>query len=943
MALAAAALCAGVPSRLRAQQTADQLRQRAEQLLGHPISDQDILNYIQQSGLTADQIRSLLSSRGINPDMASPYLNVLEGKSQSVSPGTSSLVGAQLLSVLPGTAGQFSSDTGAATTGQMGAYPGYPSYGYPGYPSYGYPSYGTPYGQVPSYYGQFPFIPPVASETGPPVFGRKLFMQATSQFQPVTTGPVPPDYQVGPGDELVLVLTGAVEQAYQIPVTREGWIVIPDVGRVYVNGKTMDQLRETLFHRLSQVYSGIKRGPDATTHFDISVGNLRTEQVYVIGNVERPAAYTVSSLATALTALYFAGGPTRDGSFRNVILNRGDSTVAHIDLYDYLLKGKAGGDLRLEQGDIVYVPMARKRVQLEGAVKRPGIYELDAGEGLADAIRYAGGLQANAELRRVQIQRILPPSERTPGRDRALMDVPVTGLLAGSDSLVETPSGARVPLVDGDEITVFAVLGDTRNQVTVSGGVWRPGTYAASDSTRLWDIIQAAGGLVPDAYQGRVQIQRLRTDYTRQLIPVTLATDSAGRPVQNPLIQGMDQIIVFSERNLREDEAVSIGGWVQNPGVYPFVDGMTVADLILKAGGLRTGAYVQQAEVARVVISQSRSDTLTRRFLVPLDSSYVFGGSGDPAHDAAAHASMDGEAARFDLHNLDAVYVRKAPGFEPQQKVVVTGEIQFPGPYSIRTREERLTDLIRRAGGLTSQAYPEGFQLWRAEQGTASDTLSAAQIAGQAVGDTTLAGLTLSDTLATLIGQGGASLTAGSPGALNDTAALVAARDSLRVLRRQAALRARPKSTPRTRVGVDFQQALRHPDGQANILVEPGDSIYVPHYVPTVDVEGQVGVPTKVLWKKGEGAEYYIRRAGGYTDKADKGRARVRFANGQVAARGSKFLFFGGGLPDPDPGSTITVPAKQPKVGSGLSATAIFGILSSVLTATATVIIAAKK
>jgi protein involved in polysaccharide export with SLBB domain len=684
------------------------------------------------------------------------------------------------------------------------------------------------------------------------------------------------------------------------------------------------------------------------------VGNLRTNQVYVIGEVERPAAYTVSSMATALTALYYAGGPTRDGSFRRVIVNRGDSTVARIDLYDYLLKGQAGQDLRLEQGDIVYVPVARKRVELEGAVRRPGIYGLRGSEGLADAIRFAGGLQSNAELRRVQIERILPPAERTPGHDRALLDVPVTGLLAAADSTVRTASGAAVPLVDGDRVTVFAVLDETRNEVTVSGGVWRPGTYASGDSTRLWDIIDAAGGLVPDAYQGRAQIQRLQPDYTRRLIPVALSTDSAGRPLQNPRIEGMDQVIIFARRNLREEQAVSIGGWVQNPGVYPYVEGMSVGDLILKAGGLRTGAYTGQAEVARVVISQTRSDTLTRRFLVRLDSSYVFD-AGDGASrddDGAPAPSPAGEAARFELHNLDAVYVRKAPGFEPQQKVVVTGEVQFPGPYSIRTREERLTDLIQRAGGLTEQAYAEGFQLWRAEPVTGADTLTAAQIAGQAVGDTTRGGFFPPDTLS----AGALQVPAAAPGAAGayaglapDTGAVAAMRDSLQRLQQQfqaqqAALSRQPaQPTPRTRVGIDFRTALRHPEGSANILVEPGDSVFVPRYVPTVDVEGAVGVQTKVLWREGEGADYYIRRAGGYAQNADKGRTRVRFANGQVAARGAKFLIFGGGLPDPDPGSTITVPTKPPKQSAGVSIGALFGILTSIATAAATVIIAAKK
>lgn len=902
------------------QQSADQLKQQAESILGQPISNQEILQRIQQSGLTPEQIRNRLQAAGYNPHAADAYLSMLEGNSSSVPPGTNAMPLVQILT-------QQESFGGASGAG---------------------------YGQVPA--GWRSYVSP-EDTLGPPVFGRQLFARATSQFQPVTTGPVPPDYRLGPGDQLVLVLTGAVEQAYTLTVGRQGWIVIPDVGRVYVNGQTMAELRETLFHRLSQSYSGIKRGPGATTHFDVTVGNLRQNQVYVIGAVEQPSAYTVSSLATAMTALYWAGGPTRHGSFRNIVVNRDGKTVAHLDLYDYLLHGDASQDIRLEQGDIVYVPLARKQVDIEGAVNRPGLYELRGNETLSDLIDYAGGVQADAELRRVQIERILPPGQRTPGRDRTLLDVPIENLAepAAADSAEsvgasETAGGGRViPLRPGDHVTVFAVLENARNQVTVSGGVWKPGLYAAADSTRLWDVIRMAGGLLPDAYHGRAEIQRLLPDYTRRLIPVSLATDSAGNPVQNPRIEGQDQIIIFAERDLHDQQAVSIGGWVRYPGVYPFVEGMTVADLILKAGGLRTGAYTGHAEVERVVISQTRTDTLTRRYLVPLDSSYVFGqeaSGGDAGPDSASSP-----AARFQLHNLDAVYVRMAPGFAPQQRVVVTGEVEFPGPYSIRTREERLTDLIKRAGGLTRQAYPDGFQLWRAEPVQATDTLSAAQIAGQAVGDTTHARFLTADTLppGAQIGQGypGAAGTyPGAPGQLStDTGRIVALQDSLQLVQQQlsAAQSNAGTAIPRTRVGIDFPQALQDPNGSSNILVEPGDSIYVPRYVPTVDVHGAVGVPTKVLWKKGEGVGYYVNQAGGYRQDADKGRTRVEFANGEVATRGAKFLIFGGGFPAPDPGSTITVPTKLPKPGGGIPIGTFFGILTSMITAAATIVIAIKR
>ncbi|MFQ5690470.1 MAG: SLBB domain-containing protein, partial [Gemmatimonadota bacterium] len=853
--LAAAAFAVRAPTASLAQET-ERLRHRAEQALGRPISDAEILRRLRASGLTAEQVRRRLEAAGFERTAADPYLAVLAGASDAVPEGTDAMPLVELLV-------QAEAERSERRLGAL------------------------PAGRPRPARAQ----PPPAS--GPPIFGRDLFQRGTSQFQPVTTGPVPPDYRLGPGDQVVLVLTGGVEQAYQLTVTREGWVVIPDVGRVFVNGLTLEDLREALFNRLSQAYSGIRRGPGATTFFDVSLGKLRTNQVFVIGEVEAPAAYNVSSLATALTALYWAGGPGVNGSFRDILVTRAGETH-RIDLYDYLLRGDASQDLRLNQGDIVFVPPVRRRVAIDGAVMRPGLYELKADESLADLIRFAGGLQPNADLRRVQISRILPPAERSPGRDRAVVDV----------ELASAAEGAGVPLVPGDRVSVFAVLDEMRNRVTISGGVWRPGTYGAEPGMRLWDLIERAGGLLPDAYEGRAQIQRLdERDYTRRMIPVNLQRAADGTPRENPEITGMDQVFVYARRNLREDRVVSIRGWVQEPGVYPYVDGMTLRDLILKAKGVRTGAFLDHAEVSRVVISQERTDTLTRRFQVRLDSSYVFNGGRPPRGTGAP------ESGEFVLRNLDAVYVRRAPGFAPQQNVLVSGEVLLPGPYSMETRSERLTDLVERAGGLTPDAYPEGLQLWRATAGTLVDTLSAPEIAGRAFGT---------------------ELTA-------EERARLQAAGEIRERLRPAAVPVR-----RTRVGVDFVRAMRRPDGRENILVEPGDSIFVPRYIATVEVRGAVGVVTKVLYHEGAGLGYYIDQAGGYSDNADRSRTRVRYANGEVRTRGRKFLFFGGGVPDPDPGSVITVPVRPPRQPGGIRLTELVAILSSVMTAAATVIIAAQ-
>jgi protein involved in polysaccharide export with SLBB domain len=848
-------------------QDIDDLRRQAERALGRPISNQEALQMLQQSGLSSDQVRDLLAGRGYERSAADPYLAVLEGVTEQV-PGSATPV--PLLEALTGTDLTASLASDSLPSDLLLALQG------------------LSVQQVVA-----------EEEDGPPVFGRDIFLQTTTQFQPRMGGPVPADYRVGPDDELILVLTGDVELAYRLIVAREGWVAIPDVGRVDVSGLTMSGLRERFTRRLAAVYSGLTGDDGATTFLDLSLGALRTNLVYVIGEVERPGAYEISSFASVFAALYPAGGPNRNGSFRDIRVNRGRETHATVDLYDYLLDGRGEAAPRLQQGDVVFVPVARRRVELDGAIVRPGIYELVEGDDLAAVIEFAGGLTSNASAARVQIERVLPPEQQESGLNRVLLDVPISG----------PDARQNLPLTDGDRITIFAVLEDLRNSVRVTGGVWRPGAYGVESGLRLWDVLERAGGLLPDAYEGRAQIQRLQDDYTRRMIQVSLESDSAGRPVANPIIEPLDQIYVFARRDLREQRAVSVGGWVRRPGVYPYIEGMTVRDLVLRAGGVRTGAFLGSADIARVSIGQARSDTLTRTFTVALDSSLVFDARSEGDIGAAAGSSD------FPLRNLDAVYVRKAPGFEPQRRVMVIGEVAFPGPYSLLTRTERITDLIGRVGGMTAEAYPEALQLWRPDAPPDDAVLTGAEIAGQAFGDTALVGVAR-DRRSEPSGDDSTD----SPGQGADGGVKVS----------------------RTRVGVDYVEALRDPESSHNVLVEPGDSIFVPRFIPTVDVRGAVQAPTKVLFKDGEGGDYYIERAGSYLQKADKGRARVQLANGEILTRGGKFLFFGGGLPEPDPGSIITVPLKEEKP-PGPGALEMIAVLTAMITATATVIIAASK
>jgi protein involved in polysaccharide export with SLBB domain len=888
--LVATLVIPAAPASLEAQ-TAEQLRRAAEQQLGRQVTDEELLQRLRDSGMSPAQMRRELEHRGWDPGRAAPWVSALEGRTDRVPPGTERVSILQILARQEAERDRPWSDRGV--------------------------------------------IADLEPEPGPPIFGRQLFRRTTAQFDPVTVGPVPPGYRVGPGDQLLLVITGDVELAYELTVGREGWVVIPDVGRAMVHGRTMDEVRELLFERLSRVYSGIRRDQDATTFFDVTLGRLRLNEIFVIGDVERPSAYAVSSLGTILTALYYAGGPSRSGSFREIHINRGGETVGRVDLYDYLVQGRAEGDVRLEHGDVIFVPVAERRVEISGAVVRPGLYELREGEDLRDLLRFAGGVEPAAELRRVQIQRILPQEERGPGRDRAILDVSVGRL--------DDPAREPISVRQGDRITVFAVLDQPDNHVTITGGVWRPGTYGVSEGTRLWDVIERAGGLLPDVVYGRAQVQRLQDDWTRRLIPVSLDQAESGSPSDNPLLRGRDEIFVYAARDLRETSQVSIGGWVREPGIYPYSEGMTVADLILRAGGLRTGAYLAGAEVSRLVMAQERTAQLTENFEVPLDSALVFDRSGAGGFENRPSGLSRSEAAAFELQNLDAVYVRKAPGFDPLDQVVITGEVMFPGPYSISSRGERLSELVERAGGLTDAAYVEGFQLWRARDEDIARRDDPARERARLAGP---AGLPEVDE--GMIRELERRIqTEEDPQVRREMERVLAAVRDAEGARGGADVPGRtagqpaPGQTRRTRVGIDFREVSRDPDGRSNVLVQPRDSIHVPGFIPTVDVRGAVAAPTKVLYRPGASLNYYIRQAGGYVEQADEDRVRVQFANGEVATRGRSFLFLGGGIARPDPGSVIIVPEADPR--DGIQFREVIGVMTSTATAIAALLVAFSR
>jgi len=546
------------------------------------------------------------------------------------------------------------------------------------------------------------------ADSGKAIFGLDVFRLATSQFDPNQAGPVDENYRLGPGDRLMLILTGDVEVAHALDVTREGFIVIPQVGQIEVANLTLGQLQDVLYSRLGRVYSGVRRGAGATTRFSVSVARLRSIQVFVTGDVVRPGSYRLSSTATAMTALYGAKGPTDNGGLRQIEVRRGGKLISTLDVYDYLLHGDASKDVRLESGDIVFVPVHGARVRVVGEVTRPATYEVKPGESLAEVISAAGGFTAEASRRRVQIERILPAEQRTAaGHDRVVIDISSTS---------NAEESGPVKMESGDVVHVFAVADRVRNRIVVRGDVWSAGSQGFTPGMKIADALKLAGGVKPDAYLGDILVTRTRPDSVRVQLRAMLR-DTAGAVNGDFPLQEDDDIRVFSVSEFRSKRFVAITGAVRKPGRYAYREGMTMRDLVLLAGGMTEGALVQEAEVARLPQKRSEGET-AETFRAPLDSSYLFERQTSAVNGSRGMVLAAGRTApEVALQPYDNVLILRQPDWELQRTVAIMGEVRFPGHYALRTKSERLSDVIARAGGLTREGYPEGVFFTRAKSG----------------------------------------------------------------------------------------------------------------------------------------------------------------------------------------------------------------------------------
>jgi protein involved in polysaccharide export with SLBB domain len=675
----AAGLLAGTVAPLAGQRPPPR-HQQIEQLLGDPEAREAIRQRLIQSGLSPDQVRARLQAAGLSPTLLDQYFRPRAG---GVLPGPGDSVIAAMGALGLGTADELQAYVDSVRRAALDAL------------------------ALDSLRVLLRDTLGLGRDTtGLRVFGLDVFRRPTTQFLPNLSGPVDDEYRLGPGDILVLILTGDVEVAHELEVTREGYVVIPRVGQVFANNLTVAQLREVLHDRVGRVYSGVGRGPNATTRVEVTVARVRMIQAYVIGEVARPGSFTIPSVSTVVTALYQAGGPTEGANFRDIRVMRGRDTVATLDLYEYLLGGVAAGDVRLESGDVVFVPAYGTRVKVTGAVLRPGIYELKPEETLTDLIDAAGGFRADAALQRLSVSRIVPPAQRPPGAPaRIVVDVPLNE--------IRERRAPPFPIEPGDSVTVFALDESRRGSVDFRGAVYHAGTFGWYPGMRLSDLVRLGGGFRPAVVTERAHIERLNPlDSTRYLVAVALPGNAGDSFPSDVLLDEYDVVTIYGREELRNERTVYVSGMVHEPGTYPYREGMTLKDLVLMARGLRDGAYLDTAEVARLP-DDRRGGRVAVRFRVPMDSTFLF----EP--DTTTYRFLPGQsppargAPDFVLRPFDNVTILRQPDFDLHRSVWITGEIRFPGPYALTRKDERLSDLVARAGGVLPTGNAEGARFVR--------------------------------------------------------------------------------------------------------------------------------------------------------------------------------------------------------------------------------------
>ena len=662
------------------------------------------------------------------------------------------------------------------------------------------------------------------------VFGRDIFNNPQLNFEPNMNIATPQNYRLGPGDKVFVDIYGASQKSVESTVTPDGTIVIEGYGPIELAGLSVDQANRKLKTTLGARYK--------SSSIKLTVGQTKTISVNVMGEVATPGTYTLSAFATVFHALYMAGGTSDIGTLRNIKVFRDNRQVTTVDIYDYILNGKMTGNIRLAEGDVIVVGPYECLVQITGKVKRPMYYEMKQSESLASLMKYAGGFTGDAYRKSIRVVR----------KSGSLYSVYNVGEFDTSS----------FRMADEDSVSIDSVIPRFSNMVEIRGAVFRPGMYqVGGEVNSVRSLIEHAEGVTEDAFTAHAVMHRMKSDRTLQVIQVDVDGIMSGRVADIPICNE-DVLYIPSKRELQEDMTLTIHGEVMYPGIYKYADNSTLEDLVLQAGGLKETASIMKVDVARRIVNPSQtesSDTIAHTFTFALKDGFV----------------IDGEPG-FLLKPYDEIYVRRSPGFYKQQNVMLEGEVMFAGTYTLSKKNERISEVVKKAGGLSNMAYPQGARLERRltniERKRVQEIMKIQREQRE-------------DELRAQAIKSGKSL--------SDLKQLAATDEN-----------AIPEFYP---VGIELDKALANPGSDADIVLREGDKLTVPVYNGTVKINGEVMYPNTVAYKEGKGINYYIDLAGGCSSKAKKSRTYIIYMNGDVAkaGRGVKVK----------PGCEIVVPQKS--------------------------------
>ena len=653
------------------------------------------------------------------------------------------------------------------------------------------------------------------------IFGHDVFNNKNMTFESSMNIATPQNYRLGPGDEINIDIWGASQESVSETISPDGNITVDGVGVIQLGGLTVSQAKGRLRQMIGPRYMDSK--------IEMSLGQTRTITISVTGEVKMPGTYTMSAFATVYNALYMAGGPNDIGTLRSIKVFRGGRQISKVDVYAFLLNGELTGDVRLQDNDIITVGPYESLVCVSGKVKRPMYYEMKKNESAATLLRYAGGFTGDAYTKSIRIN-------RKAGNQYSVFNV---GEFDMSQFL----------LMDEDSVTVDSTMNRYRNMVEVKGAVFRPGMYQVGGNINsIKTLIEAADGLKEGAIGQHAVMHRMKPDRTLEVLSIDVNGILEGTTPDVPL-HNEDAIYIATSEEQDQEKTVTISGEVRYPGVYKYAENETVEDLILQAGGPTEAASLAKVDVARRVTdpqATEANDQLSQNFTFSLSKDFTIS-----------------EQPDFTLRPFDEVYVRRSPTYNEQQNVTIEGEIQFEGNYALSSKGQRLSDVVKQAGGLTNRAYPEGAKLMRRMTQEERDMVET----------------------------------------MLRTAQRNSGNDSIDLKKLITSI-----NYP---VGIELDKALKRPGSEDDPILREGDRIIVPRYDGTVKINGEVLYPNTVYFKDGKSTDYYINLAGGTTSTAKKSQTVIIYMNGMVARASRKHK--------PAPGCQIVVPTKRQRRAMGLA------------------------